>query len=142
MNQQQMSAVETILREWIADPDITLVCGRWADGGIMELVPAGRARLTPARYDGSFAGLRDLELDGAGHHLHLDLTKLAHAAYVLAPSVCFGYRPSFELRFARDATSARDTHGLALGMRQPVSSAGIVFRHVQPTLRGGRQRAP
>ena len=58
MNQQHMSAVETILEEWIADPDITLVCGRWADGSIMELVPAGRARLTPARYGGCFAGLR------------------------------------------------------------------------------------
>lgn len=126
MSHDHTNAVETILREWIADPDVAIVCGRWADGSIMELMPDGRANLAKARYEGRFAGLRDLELDAGGHHLHLDLTRLAHAAYIMAPSVCFGYRPSFELRLARDIEAARDGRGLAFAMRHPYRREAMV----------------
>lgn len=119
MTDRHITAVEAVLRDWIADPDITLVCGRWADGSIMEIVPDGRARLSAPRYDGQFAGLRDLEIDGTRHHLHLDLGRLAHAAYVLSPSVCFGFRPSFELRLAGDGARARTEFGFSIAMLQP-----------------------
>ena len=59
-----IDTVDAIVREWLADPELTLICGRWSDGGLMELMPEGRATLTQPRYCGDFAGLRDLNLTG------------------------------------------------------------------------------
>ena len=111
--------VEAVLREWLADPGASLLCGRWADGGIMELLPEGRARLGEARYGGRFAGLRDLEVAGEAHHLHLDLARLPCAVYLVAPSVCFGFRPSFEVRLCGAAEQAADAFGLGLSLQRP-----------------------
>ena len=127
--------VDAILREWLADPDLTLICGRWSDGGIMELMPEGRATLSQPRYDGDFAGLRDLDLTGQQHHIHLDLGKLPRAVYLVSPSVCYGFRPSFEVRLCAADDIAASAFGLGLGVRHPYSgnklSGGAVRRYLR-----------
>lgn len=116
---QCVEAVDGILRLWLADPDVTVFCGAWSNGAIMELLPAGRARLTGQLYSGRFAGLRDLVVDEGGHHVHLDLGRLDRACYVVAPSVCFGFRPSFELRIAARGADPMREFGLGIAVRHP-----------------------
>lgn len=95
------------LTEWLADPDITIVCGRWDDGAISELLPAGQARLLPPIYDGRFAGVRELRLRGQRHHLHIDFGRVHALSYAIAPSVCLDFAPSLEVRLlATDETGA------------------------------------
>jgi hypothetical protein len=114
-----VEAVERIIRLWLEDPELTVFCGLWRNGAIMELLPHGKASLTGQRYGGRFAGLRDLLLDDGEHHVHLDLGRLGRACYIVAPSVCYGFRPSFELRIAaRGADPMRD-FGLGLAVRKP-----------------------
>lgn len=108
--------VEAILREWLNEPAITLMCGDWRNGCIMEILPDGPATLTRAKYAEPFAGLRDIELPGQAHHLHLNLDKLARVVYAIAPCVCYGYRPSFEVRFE---DTEQSTTAFALAVRQP-----------------------
>jgi hypothetical protein len=83
---------------WLEHPGITIACGRWADGAISEILPQGVAKLLPALYDGCFAGVRELRLAGQPHHLHIDFGRVHKLAYVVAPSVCLAFKPSFELR--------------------------------------------
>lgn len=85
----------------------------------MELVPEGRATLTQPRYDGDFAGLRDLILTGQHHHIHLDLEKFQRVIYLVSPSVCFGFRPSFEVRLCAHGDDAGTAFGLGMRVRQP-----------------------
>ncbi len=118
-----ITQIETVLRTWLADPAITLICGNWAKGSIMELLPEGRATLSGPRYAEPFAGLRDLHLDGQGHHVHLDLARFACAVYTIAPSVCYGFRPSFELHFRRD--DDEPGFALALSVRDPWRGAAL-----------------
>lgn len=119
------AAVEGILRLWLEDPDLTIFSGVWSNGAVMELLPQGKATLTGQRYAGRFAGLRDLLLDDGGHHVHLDLGRLSRACYVVAPSVCYGFRPSFELRITvPDADPLRE-FGLGLALRRPYDGAGL-----------------
>lgn len=87
-----------VVDDWLHEPDITVACGRWSEGAILEMLPAGRGRLLPPIYDGRFAGVRELRLDDAEHHLHLDLGRVHRVRYVVAPSVCFDFKPSFEAR--------------------------------------------
>jgi len=122
---QHVHIVEDILRVWLAEPDVTLFCGAWRNGAIMELLPAGKARLTGQLYAGRFAGLRDLILDDGGHHVHLDLGRLSRVCYLVAPSVCFGYRPSFELRIAEPGADAFSEFGLGLAVRHPYEGDGL-----------------
>lgn len=93
------SVLEAIVRDWFLDPHIALACGDWTTGAIMELLPDDKPVLTAARYPAPFTGLRDVRLVGQAHHLHLDLNKIAHVVYAIVPSVCYGYRPSFEAHF-------------------------------------------
>lgn len=111
-------AVAAILAEWLAEPEVTLVCGRWGNGAIMEVIPRGAAILTPRRYDGRFAGLRDVRLAGQEHHLHVDLARMTRVTYAVEPSVCFGFRPSFEVRFARADTPDAEP-ALTIALRSP-----------------------
>jgi len=127
--------VDAILREWLADSDLTLICGRWSDGGIMELMPEGRATLSCPGYDGDFAGLRDLNLAGQQHHLHLDLGKLPRAVYLVAPSVCYGFRPSFELRLCANDDSATTAFGLGLSVSRPYIGNKLSHEAVRRYLR-------
>jgi len=85
--------------DWLADPDITVACGLWSDGAILELVPEGQASLLPAAYDGCFTGVRELRLPKASHHMHIDFGRIHKLSYAITPSVCLEFRPSFEIRF-------------------------------------------
>jgi len=119
------SAVETILRSWLDERELTLFCGDWGQGGIMEILPRGGALLSGRRYDPPFEGLRDLRLDDAGHHVHLDLGRLTTVRYSVSPSVCYRFRPSFELRFGADDGPSP---GFALGLGISSPYAGRTLR--------------
>ena len=116
---EAVECVERILRLWLQEHDLTIFCGVWSNGAIMELLPQGRARLTGQLYTGRFAGLRDLVLDDSGHHVHLDLGRLSRVVYLVAPSVCYGFRPSFELRITTPGADPMREFGLGLAMRHP-----------------------
>ena len=120
-----IDGVEAILRDWLADAEVTLFCGDWSSGGLMELLPRGRARLSGPRYDGAFAGLRELRLDDDGHHVHLDLGRLSRACYVVVPSVCYGFRPAFELRLAAAGDDPFLRYGLGLALTQPYAGGAL-----------------
>ncbi|MBE0592366.1 MAG: hypothetical protein IH616_08190 [Gemmatimonadales bacterium] len=95
------------LTDWLADPGITIVCGRWTDGAISEFMPAGTASLLPPAYEGRFAGIRELRIRQQRHHLHIDLGRIHALSYVVAPSVCLGFDPSLEIRLlTEDETGA------------------------------------
>ena len=119
VHDEAVACIERILRLWLQDSDLTVFCGVWSNGAIMELLPRGRARLTGQLYTGRFSGLRDLILDDGGHHVHLDLARLSHACYLVAPSVCYGFRPSFELRITTPGADPLRDFGLGLAMRHP-----------------------
>jgi hypothetical protein len=95
---EQIAFFESVLLEWLEAERVTVACGSWADGGIAELLPRGNATLLPAAYQGCFAGVRELRLDGLEHHLHIDLGRVHQLTYSIAPSVCFAGKPSFEMR--------------------------------------------
>lgn len=122
---EAVACIERILRLWLQDSDLTVFCGVWSNGAIMELLPQGRARLTGQLYTGRFAGLRDLVLDDGGHHVHLDLARLSHACYLVAPSVCYGFRPSFELRITAPGADPLREFGLGLAMRNPYDGENL-----------------
>jgi len=88
---------ERSLLEWASDDSATIAAGDWRDGAVMELV--GATRLLPARYDDCFAGTRELRAIGSEHHAHVDLGRVHSIEYVIAPSVCLGFRPSLEVRY-------------------------------------------
>ena len=119
LNLGRVAALEHIIRDWLHEPELLVLTGRWCDGAVMELVPTAPARLTGARYEGRFAGLRDLLLDGAAHHVHLDLGRLTQATYLVSPSVCFGFRPSFEVRLHAEDSDPMDRFALGFGLRRP-----------------------
>ncbi|MEM6673173.1 MAG: hypothetical protein AAF726_10025 [Planctomycetota bacterium] len=88
---------ERSLSEWASDESTTVAAGDWRDGAVMELV--GPTQLLPARYEGCFEGVRELRASGCDHHAHIDLGRVHSIEYVIAPSVCLGFRPSLEVRY-------------------------------------------
>jgi len=88
-----------ILQRWLAKPDTVLACGRWSEGTVGEFNSLGRGQLRSGRYKDCFAGVCDIRLEGQPHHLHVDLGRVTAVRYCLSPSVCFGYKPSLEVRF-------------------------------------------
>src|SRR5690606_26929536 len=115
------------LAEWLADPGITIVCGRWSDGAISEFLPAGAASLLPPAYDGRFAGIRELRIGQQRHHLHIDFGRVHALSYVVAPSVCLGFDPSLEIRLL-----ATDGNGA------PTESWMVALMYSNPYLRDRR----
>lgn len=95
---EQCLFFQGVLERWLKEPDITVACGRWSDGAIGELLPGGRGYILPSLYEGCFVGVRELRLENAQHHLHIDLGRVHHVRYVVSPSVCFDFKPSFEAR--------------------------------------------
>lgn len=93
---------DEILREWLSDPDAMLVVGRWGHGAVAEILPRGKARLSQAGYEGRFAGMRDLRIEGEPHHMHLDLSRFRSVRYTVRGSVCYGWRPSLEIDLIGD----------------------------------------
>lgn len=65
----QSAFFHAAVTRWLSRPGITIACGRWSDDAISELVPQGQASLLPAIYDGCFAGVRELRLQGQPHDL-------------------------------------------------------------------------
>ncbi|MCC5953382.1 MAG: hypothetical protein JJU45_14920 [Acidimicrobiia bacterium] len=96
---ERLAFFDDVLRRWLRSPDTTVACGSWADGAIAEFVPGGSAELLPPAYSGCFEGVRELRLPHCEHHLHVDLGRVHRLVCSVAPSVCFGGRPSFEVRF-------------------------------------------
>ena len=117
--------IEAILQAWLDDADVTLFCGQWGQGGVMELLPAGGAKLSGPRYDPPFDRLRELRLDDGAHHVHLDLGRLTHAWYVMTASVCYGFRPSFELRLTGVDGEPLVSFGLGLALRHPYAKGRL-----------------
>ncbi len=115
----RIDAVAFIVQSWLDEGGCTLFCGDWRNGAIMELLPSASARLSPPRYAGDFAGLRDLRVDDGAHHVHLDLARLSRACYLIAPSVCYGMRPSYELRLVAEGRDPMREFGLGLSVRSP-----------------------
>lgn len=91
------------LESWLTEPGASLACGRWSDGAISEIMLEGKARVLPGRYHGPFAGIRELQLADSPHHLHIDLGRIERVSFAVAPSVCLGFKPSFEIRFLTKA---------------------------------------
>jgi hypothetical protein len=116
-----------VIASWLADPDITITCGRWSDGSVSELLPRQRARLLPARYDGCFVGVRELRLDAEPHHLHIDLGRVHQACYAVTPSICLQMKPSFEVRFLTlgPGGAPGDRWAVSLMLTQPYDEAGL-----------------
>lgn len=122
-----------VIVEWLQDPDITIACGRWSDGAISEFMPKQRGHLLPARYDGCFVGVRELCLENDPHHLHIDLGRVHQACYTVAPSVCFDFKPSFEVRFLTlgPGGAPSDRWAISLMLTQPYGEQGLRQRPVQ-----------
>ncbi|MEW8419856.1 MAG: hypothetical protein AB2690_21755 [Candidatus Thiodiazotropha endolucinida] len=99
---ETICSLETVLREWLAVKEIVIICGKWDHGAISEIISDGKAWLTEAAYTGKFVGLRDLRVRGEHHHLHIDLGKFSHVEYAVTPSVCYGWKPSFEVFLVGD----------------------------------------
>ncbi len=112
-------------REWLGEPEICLNVGRYEHGALMELVPRQPASLSTGRYTGRFAGLRDLHLAGELHHAHLDLGCFDEAHYVVSPSVCFAFRPSFEVRLRSSAREDLSDYGVAVSLYAPYRGAEV-----------------
>jgi hypothetical protein len=139
----RIEQIENVIRDWLVEPGITLLCGDWQNGSVMEILPEGRAVLTRQKYAEPFSGLRDIHLPGQGHHLHLDLAKLSVAVYSVAPCVCYGYRPSFEVRFT-DAPRPPAADGGAPRPRRaarPSGSFAFAFGVREPYVGGRANRA-
>src|SRR5262249_48449747 len=99
-------------------PNVAIMCGDWSQGSVMELIPHCRGLLSSERYTGDFVGIRQLRLAAQKHHVHLDLKRFRRVAYSILPSVCFGFRPSFEVRFLLEAKAAQ-TCTFSLAVRKP-----------------------
>lgn len=95
---------------WLQTTDTTIACGRWNDGAIAELMPQGQGYLLPARYEDRFAGVRELRLNNAPHHLHIDFGRVSHILYTVTPSICLGFRPSFEARLMMKDPQGRQSN--------------------------------
>lgn len=109
---ERIAFFEAVIRDWLAEDDLTIIAGDWRAGAVMELRPQGRATLSAPRYAGDFAGLRELRIEGSGHHMHIDLARISHVEYCVAPSVCFGGKPAFEVRLL---AAGRASFAFAIG---------------------------
>ncbi len=142
--EERVAFFHEAVADWLADPGITVVCGRWSDGAIAEFMPAGTARLLPPAYPGRFAGIRELRIEQQGHHLHIDFGRIHALSYVIAPSVCLGFDPSLEIRLlATDETGAPTGHWMVALMyanpylrdrRVDPQAAGRFFRSAREHL--------
>ncbi len=120
--------------DWLADPDITIVCGRWAEGAISEFMPGGTAALLPPAYEGRFAGIRELRLRQQRHHLHIDFGRIHALSYVVTPSVCLGFDPSLEIRLLTTDEAGEPTEDWMVALMY--SNPYLQDRRVDPDAAG------
>ncbi len=136
-----------VIEDWIQDPQTTIACGTWADGAVSEIIPAGGAQLLPGRYDGCFAGVRELRLDNGPHHLHIDLGRVHKIRYTIAPSVCLAFKPALEVRLLITGPGGAPTDRWALSLmpdcpyREDQFDEAAVHRFIE-RLRLHAKRAP
>lgn len=127
-----------VLRRWTSSPNTTIACGSWSGGTIAEFVPGDSAEILPPVYSDCFEGIRELRFAESKHHLHVDLGRVHSVVYCIAPSVCFGGRPSFEVRFltigAGGAPSNQWT--LSLMLTAPYLDGDLDLDHVRWFLDG------
>jgi len=140
---EQCRFFHAALESWLSEPDITVACGRWTEGAIGELIPQGRGYLLPARYDGCFVGVRELRLENASHHLHIDFGRVHHIRYVVAPSVCLDFKPSFEARLMvlGPGGAPTDHWVVSLMLSCPYERGVLNLQRVQRFLDLARQQA-
>lgn len=136
-----------VIAAWLSLPTITVASGMWSDGAISELVPGGRARLLPSRYEGRFAGIRELRLDGDAHHLHIDLGRVHQVCYTVAASVCLAFKPALEVRLLTLSPGGAPTDRWAVALMPSLPYAGEELdpdcvRHFFRRARADAQRAP
>ena len=112
----RVKIVDQLVRDWMSDPEVCLVVGDWIDGTVAEIFPRGKAEMPSPRYEGNFVGVCDLRIANEPHHCHLDLGRIHTFELKVAPSVCFGFEPSLELRLLRtgDGGAHSNRHALAL----------------------------
>jgi hypothetical protein len=129
--------------QWLDDPGITLACGRWSDGAILELIPQGHAAILPAAYDGCFAGVRELRLQGVPHHMHIDLGRIHKLSFAVAPSVCLEFKPSFEVRLLLlgPGGAPTSTWMVSLMLSTPYTRGALDKRSVLAFFRRAKQQA-
>lgn len=114
---ERIAFFERIARDWIHSGVATIACGGWNEvGAIAELIPRGNVELLPAAYQECFAGVRELRFTDAPHHIHFDLGRIYSARYCVTPSVCFGGRPSFEVRLLATGAGGTKTQRSSLAM--------------------------
>ncbi|NQZ17841.1 MAG: hypothetical protein HRT44_01070 [Bdellovibrionales bacterium] len=136
VNMDRVTFFEEVLLDQISNKNITLACGQWDKGGIMELVPRGQASLLPSKYSGSFAGIRELRIKGVEHHLHIDLGRIHSIEFRITPSVCLNFRPSFEVCFISQASGGGRTgiSALTVMLSYPYKGSEICLEAVQSWL--------
>lgn len=129
--------------QWLDDPGITIVCGRWSEGAIAEFIPEGRGKLLPEAYGGCFSGVRELRLAGEAHHLHLDFGRIHRLRYAVAPSVCLRFKPSFEVRLLLlgPGGAPTDQWMVSLMLTQPYAGGALDRSSVARYLRRARLHA-
>ena len=101
----------------------------------MEILPRAGAHLTDPHYGEPFDGVRELRVTGSPHHVHLDFRQLRHAWYIVSPSVCYGFRPAFEVRLAGIDCDPLVAFGLGITIARPYAKQGIRTEAVRRYLR-------
>lgn len=131
------------IMSWLQDTDVTVACGRWSDGAIAELIPRGQGYLLPAFYEDCFAGVRELRLDNAPHHLHIDLGRVYRIQYTIAPSVCLGFKPSFEARLMMEGSQGplTDQWIISLMLSNPYEQGELNMDRIQQYFELAHQQA-
>lgn len=122
--QSLLDCPERVISEWLPQ-NICIVCGDWKSGAIMEIIPEGNAVLSEAKYDGCFAGMRDILLPGHPHHLHVNLGLFKTIVYEISPSVCYGYRPAFNVGFTGESAT-RSQKAFMFSINHPYDSNWVL----------------
>lgn len=60
--ERRVAQMESIICDWLSDPSIAIVCGDWQSGSTMEILPEGRAVLTPPKYPEPFSARLEVVL--------------------------------------------------------------------------------
>ena len=113
---QRIRFFDSVLRAWLDRPGVTLACGRWESAGLAEFVLNGNAEVLASPYGACFAGVREIRIGGTRHHLHVDFGRIHAVEYTISPCVCFGQRPSFEVRFLLECSGGRPTGDWAMSL--------------------------
>lgn len=129
---KHVNRLSGLIQTWLQAGRMAVACGRWQDGGIAELLPEPKLELLPAVYDGCFVGVREIRLSDTAHHLHLDLGRVHRLQFAVAPSVCFGFRPAFEVRLLQlgPGDAPTDRWVVSLLLLEPYEGSALALERV------------